>query len=250
MVTTKQEKRKRKKTKSRRPRPPPPVGLAGRAPKRADPTSLVLERQQVGTLIKNARTAGVAINQTAYDAYYDTVAMRSLANQMQRPDVYAMQGLEARRHLRNMVLPSGHGGAREVSTPLVPGPTTDTTPLAADVADQHSDASSSVEFEHERLLDQRLREGAMDAVDVTASPSDPFQVPLSPILQEKSQTDNSIFSISPQKFINKKTQQLYESEPLSNDDHLWSDEEDNQNLDRTVDPNNYPSLFESASDLN
>lgn len=174
MVTTKQEKRKRKKTKSRRRRPPPPVGLAGRAPKRADPTSLVLERQQVGTLIKNARTAGVAINQTAYDAYYDTVAMRSLANQMQRPDVYAMQGLEARRHLRNMVLPRGHGGAREVSTPLVPGPTTDTTPLADNLADQFSDASGDIKLEKEVTNQQRLDEGAKNAEDISNSPDKSF----------------------------------------------------------------------------
>ena len=139
MVTTKQEKRKRKKTKSRRPRPPPPVGLAGRALKRADPTRLLLEQQQVGTLIKNHRTAGGEINQPAYNAYYDTVAARSIANRINRPDVYEMEGLRARRYIRDILVPRGHGGARATSQPIIPGP--DRTPMEADLRDAHRDAA-------------------------------------------------------------------------------------------------------------
>ncbi len=238
MVTTKQEKRKRKKTKSRRLRPPPPVGLAGRAPKRADPTSLVLERQQVGTLIKNARTAGVAINQTAYDAYYDTVAMRSLANQLQRPDVYAMQGLEARRHLRNMVLPRGHGGAREVSTPLVPGPTTDTTPLADNLADQHSDASGEIKEEKIVTHQQQLEQKAKNAIDLTTPQKTPRKL-ISRFLSSSGEI------VSPEVEVEQKQKQSRMLSGLSPSNILSPSARRGRNK---VEP--LPTPAESASDLN
>ena len=141
MVTTKQEKRKRKKTKSRRPRPPPPVGLAGRALARADPTSLLLERQQVGNLIKNHRTAGGEIYQPAYNAYYDTVTTRSVASRMNRPDVYQLEGVRARRYLRDVLVPRGHGGQREISVRVDTGtgPDPDGRPRGVRVSDSAVD---------------------------------------------------------------------------------------------------------------
>jgi len=99
----------RKKQKKRKKKAEKQI-VAGAAVKvsgvpRAVPTSLLLERQGVGRLIKNARTAGLEINQGAYDAYNEAFERRAAAARYGIPSAAHTAGVRSRQALRNMVRP-------------------------------------------------------------------------------------------------------------------------------------------------
>jgi len=116
MTTTKKDKRKRRKATRKGKKKLPVVSNL----KRATPAHLLLERQAVGTLIKNHATAGLPVNQIAYEQYNQLWNARDVYARHRRPDQFELAGNQARQTLRNMVQPSGGGGRRETNVPIVP----------------------------------------------------------------------------------------------------------------------------------
>ena len=118
----------RKKQKKRKKKAEKQI-VAGAAVKvsgvpRAVPTSLLLERQGVSRLIKNARTAGLEINQGAYDAYNEAFERRAAAARYGIPSAAHTAGVRSRQALRNLVGPSvGPRARRERSQRTAADPT-------------------------------------------------------------------------------------------------------------------------------
>jgi|DEB0MinimDraft_6_1074348.scaffolds.fasta_scaffold12325_2 hypothetical protein len=112
----KKKRRKKKKTVSKGVVAGAAVKVAG--VQRAVPTQLLLERQSVDRLIKNAKTAGLEVNQGAYDNYMEDYNRRATAARYGIPSVSQMAGVRARRALSSMIQPRGHAPARERSQTL------------------------------------------------------------------------------------------------------------------------------------
>ena len=112
----KKKRRKKKKTVSKGVVAGAAVKVAG--VQRAVPTQLLLERNSVDRLIKNASTAGLEVNQAAYDNYMEDYNRRATAARYGIPSVSQMAGVRAKRALSSMVRPRGHAPARERSQTL------------------------------------------------------------------------------------------------------------------------------------
>ena len=163
MTTTKIEKRRRRKaTKGGKKKKPVVSNL-----QKATPTSLLLERQAVGTLIKNHSTAGLPVNQIAYERYNQLWNARDVYARHRKPDQFELAGKQAQHFLRQSIQVPGHGGRRQTSAPLVRADA-GTNTLEDDVRDQHDDASPQIE--RELTFDERFKEEARTAQKITDSP--------------------------------------------------------------------------------
>lgn len=168
MGSTKDKKKKRR----RRVRAPPPLSVKATNIPKAIPTSILLEQQNFGRLIKNAKTAGLEINQPVYDKYQENIHVRSVLARHNRPDLGERLGYQARQMVRNLVLPRGHAPAREgsqrVDVPASPAP--DPAPRTP-----ASPATPSVIKEEKTVtLAERLAKGAETAIDLR-SPMPPVE---------------------------------------------------------------------------
>lgn len=159
MASTKDKKKKRRR---RRVRPPPAVAVKATDVPKAIPTAILLEQQAFGRLIKNARTAGLEINQSVYDRYQENIHVRSVLARHNRPDLGERLGYQARQMVRNLVVPRGHAPARERSQRIAaePDPRSPVSPARP----------GEIEAGPVVTLDDRLREGAKTAIDVSSPP--------------------------------------------------------------------------------
>jgi hypothetical protein len=170
MGSTKDKKKKRR----RRVRAPPPLSVKATNVPKAIPTAILLEQQNFGRLIKNARTAGLEINQPVYDRYQENIHMRSVLARHNRPDLGERLGFQARQMVRNLVLPRGHAPARENSQRVdVPA-----TPAPAPAQRTPASPATPGEIKEEKTVTfaERLAEGAETAEDLTTpSPAVPVE---------------------------------------------------------------------------
>ena len=173
MASTKDKKKKRRQ---RRARPPPAVAVKATNVPKAIPTAILLEQQAFGRLIKNARTAGLEINQPVYDRYQENIHLRSVLGRHNRPDLGERLGYQARQMVRNLVVPRGHAPARERSQrigaetiraetiPATPAPAPAPRPTASPAREGEIEEGPTVTWA------ERMAEGAKGAIDLSDSP--------------------------------------------------------------------------------
>lgn len=168
MGSTKDKKKKRR----RRVRAPPPLSVKATNIPKAIPTSILLEQQALGRLIKNAKTAGLEINQPVYDKYQENINIRSILARHNRPDLGERLGYQARQMARNLTIPRGHGGARErsqrVDVPATPAPAPAPRTPASPAQPGEIEEGKTVTWE------ERMAEGAKTAIDLR-SPMPPVE---------------------------------------------------------------------------